>query len=655
MENFGLKVLWDETLGDPRVCVAILDGPVDLTHPSLLRANLTQLETLVPRSVNPGPASAHGTHVASVIFGQHGQAIKGVAPGCCGLVAPIFHNGPNNAIAPCSQLDLARAINQAVQKGAHIINISGGEFSPSGTAHPILADAVKNCTARNVLIVAAVGNDGCDCLQIPGALPSVLAVGAMNAEGAPLDFSNWGEKYQTQGILAPGENIRGANPGGSTVTNSGTSYATPIVSGVAALLMSIQMKRGQQPNLKVIREAILRSAVGCSELPIPDCRRLLTGRLNIEGALSEINKKGATMSDSFEKTDDEMSRVDENVASRLHPSQPVQGDVQAATSQNPLNKLQETEAVSQSATEPNPAAQKQANAANLESLGNSNIKAATCETCAGKAGPPQLVFALGQLGIDFGTEARRDSIMQHMDEPANPHDPNQLLTHLANTPSDAAAILWTLNLDATPIYAIHAHGAFASEIYQRLREFLGEQTRGEVERVSMPGYIAGKAQLISGQVVPVISPELRGMYSWNNKALVEAIYGSAPSGKAQQKEREEYSKKIQAITNFLHRVYEELRNLGIAPQDRCINYAATNAFQAATVFKDAIQAAMDLDTIEVERSPICRQDSDCWDVKLTFFNPSKVFQQARKVYRFTVDVSDVVPVIVGPVRSWFVR
>ena len=75
----------------------------------------------------------------------------------------------------------------------------------------------------------------------------------------------------------------------------------------------------------------------------------------------------------------------------------------------------------------------------------------------------------------------------------------------------------------------------------------------------------------------------------------------------------------------------------------------------AGVFEDVIKEGMDLDTIAVERSPLCRPDSDCWDVKLTFFNPSKVFEQARKVYRFTVDVSDVVPVMVGPVRTWFVR
>ena len=116
-----------------------------------------------------------------------------------------------------------------------------------------------------------------------------------------------------------------------------------------------------------------------------------------------------------------------------------------------------------------------------------------------------------------------------------------------------------------------------------------------------------------------------------------------------------YARKCEAVENLLRHVYDELRNLGSTPQERAINYVATNAFQAASVFEDAIKEGMDLDTSDVERSPICRLDSDCWDVKLTFFNPSKVFEQARKVYRFTVDVSDVVPVMVGAVRSWFVR
>ncbi|HXQ73399.1 MAG TPA: hypothetical protein VN844_23055, partial [Pyrinomonadaceae bacterium] len=59
-----------------------------------------------------------------------------------------------------------------------------------------------------------------------------------------------------------------------------------------------------------------------------------------------------------------------------------------------------------------------------------------------------------------------------------------------------------------------------------------------------------------------------------------------------------------------------------------------------------------LDSITTEKSPICRPDSDCWDVKLTFFNPARRLDQAREIYRLTIDVSDVVPVTVGQVRRW---
>ncbi len=92
----GLKELWEETLGDPNICIAILDGPVDQSHPSLASANLKQLETLVSNSANSankGSAFAHGTHIASVIFGQHDGEIKGIAPRCRGLSIPIFNDG----------------------------------------------------------------------------------------------------------------------------------------------------------------------------------------------------------------------------------------------------------------------------------------------------------------------------------------------------------------------------------------------------------------------------------------------------------------------------------------------------------------------------------------------------------------------------------
>ncbi|MFM7789751.1 MAG: S8 family serine peptidase, partial [Microcystis panniformis] len=167
-----------------------------------------------------------------------------------------------------------------------------------GEAEDWLIRAVEMCNERNILIVAAAGNDGCECLQVPAALPAVLAVGAVDARGHPLDFSNWGETYQSQGILAPGENILGAKPGGGTVQLSGTSFAAPIVAGVAALLLSLQVQRGETPNPHAVREAILKSALPCQDADGENEPKCLAGVLNISGAIKQLT--GETMSESVE-------------------------------------------------------------------------------------------------------------------------------------------------------------------------------------------------------------------------------------------------------------------------------------------------------------------------------------------------------------------
>ena len=117
-----LQSLWDQSLGDSGICIAVLDGPVDRYHPCFDGANLNQMQTLVSGVANQGSASQHGTHVASVIFGQQGSSVLGIAPGCRGLLLPIFQDGKGDGLAPCSQIDLARAITQAVEAGANIIN-----------------------------------------------------------------------------------------------------------------------------------------------------------------------------------------------------------------------------------------------------------------------------------------------------------------------------------------------------------------------------------------------------------------------------------------------------------------------------------------------------------------------------------------------------
>ncbi len=640
----GLDALWAETRGDPAICIAILDGAVDRSHPCFAGAALTQIETLAPADTGDGPASHHGTHIASIIFGQPGSGIEGVAPACSGAIVPVFANGPKNTLIMCSQLDLARAILQAVEHGAHVINISGGQLSNSGEAEPLLAKAIQTCAERNVLLVAAAGNDGCDCHHLPAALDTVLSVGAMDAQGAPLDISNWGQAYQSQGILAPGLNIVGAVPGGGAGVKSGTSFATALVSGVAALLLSVQRKRGEKPDPHAVRMALINSATPCNLTQATDNRRCLSGRLNSKGALNLIIEGGTTMSVT--------TLVEPSEATTVAPTElPV---VEPTTANAALRAQASAAAVFASEAAPPASAGivPTAPVSPVRGIAPSDCGCGcggggtTCTCGTNKAA--QLVYALGKVGYDFGTEARRDSFAQAMPGSANPHDPAQMAAYVAENPFEAESLIWTLNLDATPIYAVVPAGPYAAVAYERLRQAFQGQSGQGVELVSIPGVISGSVTLLSGQVVPVIVPAVRGMFSWATQPLIASVLGAAPAAGA---DRTIYDKRVAGLGNFLNRVYYDLRNLGVTAEERALNFAATNAFQVSQVMESAAHGDLELDTVSVRKSPVCRPDSDCHDIEIRFFDPRDT-RIADKVYRFTVDVSDVMPVTIGEVRAW---
>lgn len=631
-----LKSLWDKSLGTSGVRVAVLDGPVDQSHPCFDGANLTPLPTLVSGVADRGSASQHGTHVASIIFGQHDSPVRGVAPNCRGLIIPVFADG-RDGLAPCSQLDLARAITQAVEQGANVINISGGQLTASAESDRLLANAVRLCEENNVLIVAAAGNDGCDCLHVPAALESVLAVGAMGIRGHPIGFSNWGEAYQSHGILAPAENILGATPGDGTAAKTGTSFATPLVSGVVALLLSIQLQRGEKPDPHAVRDAILQSALPCNLSKGVDSRRCLVGNLNIAGAYALITK--GELKPMTNHTQEEIIMQPTEADNAIAPSQPndvIEFELQKPVVQSSAIGVQAAKAKTSTVMSTTMPMEENPMMITASDPTNTSVTPSECASCSGGK-QIQLAYALGELGYDFGTQARRDSFTQAMSAGMN------LLDYLTQNPYEAQSLIWTLNLDATPIYAIMPNGPYASVTYERLRSFLRDEN---IERVSVPGYVAGSVRLLSGETVPAIVPEVRGMYGWSVAALIENLRQAYPAGPSE----EDYSNKIR---EYLERIYYEFRNLGVTPQERALNFSATNAFQIADVMSTGTAADVGLDAITVEKSPICRADSDCYDVKLQFFNLQDS-RRAGKVYRFTVDVSDAIPVSIGRVRSWSV-
>jgi len=604
----GLRALRDRVNGGSRsVTVAVIDGPVDLEHVALQGADLSLVDGAVTQPAKAGNRLAtHGTHVASILFGQPGTEVEGICPNVRGLAIPVYDLTTGRA----PQLDIARAIEMAIAAGADIINFSGGQYTDTGIPDAWLESAVAQCAAAGVLLIAAAGNDGCECLHVPAASSTALAVGAVDETGFPMDFSNWGDGYSCNGITAPGKDILGALPGGGSIRASGTSVATPIVTGVAALLMSLDHLPAEARRGTAIRDALLRGSSPCiSELP-DVCRRLLVGQLSIEGAIAAMSD--ATM----------------NVMPSVTPSCGCGG----AGSHN--DQIQQTTAVGG-------AAPSMADAPDADGL----------------------VYALGNLSYDFGTEARRDSFKQLMPPveingnvvPPNPYDARQLVAYLGSRPYEARSLIWTLNIELTPVYAIEPTGAFGADIYALLVQMLAGEVIGEndpdhIQRVSIPGRLTGRTtRLFSGQNVPVIQMENpRGAYGWKNNTLVQQ---AADAVSTRTGARADSATIAENLRSFLDRVYYDMRNLGVLSSDRALNFAATNAFQAATVFAEALGAGMQLEAVDSEPSPFARADADAWDVKLKFFDPDNT-RRARKVYRFTVDVSDLMPVTLGDVRSW---
>lgn len=485
----GLRELWSETTGVPEVTVALLDGAVDICHPALRGAKLHLADPLGRAKVDDDFVRGHGTAVAGLLFGNHAGTLKGVAPGCRGLVIPIYR--VVNRRMSCSQADLATAIREAVRLGADVVNVSGGELTPGGIASRELSDAVRYCAQKGRLLVAATGNDGCiDCLHVPGAIPSVLAVGATEHDGHPLPQSNWGKAYQFQGIVAPGRDVLVAAPGDGYAVGSGTSLATPLVAGVAALLASWQLQHGRPINLHVVRRILLAAATGCDEQPTEQCDRLLFGRLNIARAHFYLSKnlKGPSMNDIPE---------------------PV---VEAASASAALAEPATVKSANLDATTVAPLSQA---AADLSAMGACVTPSIIPSDCGcggnGNGNGGRFVYAIGdRIGYDFGTRVRQASLQANAD-PEYPYglaEPAGLLHYLLGSRRygaplngnlhDAKSVYWILYQENCPLYVVQPHGDFSETIYKALITFL-------IETTSFGLYADGDKR---GQPIPFSDEEL---------------------------------------------------------------------------------------------------------------------------------------------------
>ncbi|GAA5116871.1 hypothetical protein GCM10023212_04390 [Luteolibacter yonseiensis] len=204
------------------VKIAVLDTGI-VSHPAL--PGYSQSIVITPFPADISKTNGHGTAVASLIAGNDPLA-QGVAP-----AAELISVRVSDDYGRADSFALAAGILAAIDAGAHIINISMGTTENN----PLIEEAVLYAHKQNVLIVAASGNSERSEACYPAAYPTVISVGAVDARGEHLDFSNYGTYLS---ITAPGYLIDAAWPGNQYQSIVGTSASAPLVSGAIAATMS---------------------------------------------------------------------------------------------------------------------------------------------------------------------------------------------------------------------------------------------------------------------------------------------------------------------------------------------------------------------------------------------------------------------------------
>ena len=235
---------------------------------------------------DPMDENGHGTNVSGIIAAipNNSIGVAGITWGCKIMPLKVGNKFFEDD-------DLASAIVYAVENGARIINMSWGGDEQSY----IIRDVIKYAYNRDCVLVGAIGNDNQAKVIYPAAYKNVISVGATDSQDKKSSFSNYGAGID---IVAPGTRIFSTVPNNSYSDWSGTSMATPVVSGVVALILS---KRPGLTNAEV--DQILRASSDPIDEPLFDG----VGRINAYRALLTVSHLNAhiTTPSNYENADKE--------------------------------------------------------------------------------------------------------------------------------------------------------------------------------------------------------------------------------------------------------------------------------------------------------------------------------------------------------------
>jgi subtilisin family serine protease len=252
--DHSIPAVWKQTEGEG-VVVGVVDTGCDMNHVDLVGNLLSGQAVQDPESPMSDP-HGHGTFVTGIICAKrNNHGIHGVAP-----KSNVRPYRALNEHAVGSGDHIIEAMHRAIDDQVDIINLS----VTMGGKHPAIHDVILRAYKQGIPIIAAAGNGGefeHSDVAVPASYPETIAVGAIDADLKRTYFSQEGGNLD---FVAPGFDIRSTFPGSEYRRAHGTSFATPWVAGVVALMIAKHRKYGGRTpinNVEDIRQHLSKTSI----------------------------------------------------------------------------------------------------------------------------------------------------------------------------------------------------------------------------------------------------------------------------------------------------------------------------------------------------------------------------------------------------------
>lgn len=233
---------WEISRGNEEVIIAVIDTGVDLNHQDF-KGQLVPGYNALNDSNDPSDDNGHGSHVAGIISASTNNRLGIAGVSWNNKIMPIK---AIDADGTGTSFDIAKGVRWAVDHGAKVINMSVGNYHPSG----VLLDSIRYAHNKGVVLVAASGNDNTNQPSYPAAYPEVISVAAVDPYAHRASFSNFGRHID---VAAPGVDIPSVYLNNEYAALSGTSMACPHVAGLAGLILSVAPELNNQEVREIIQ------------------------------------------------------------------------------------------------------------------------------------------------------------------------------------------------------------------------------------------------------------------------------------------------------------------------------------------------------------------------------------------------------------------